>query len=188
MQTFSNIQSIETNLQDTKSGIGSNIESILSEVGQIDKELQGVKSGVDTNLKMLTDEVGQLNTDLKDAKTSIASELIDLQSELAALNFSLVEVNANIRTGLLYNDENGIPVFGVEIGQTNKVDGVEVFNQFARITADKLSFYDQNGSEVAYISDYNLCITNAEVTGTLKLGGYIVDTTNGLAFKWGGRR
>lgn len=80
-----------------------------------------------------------------------------------------------------------IPIYGLEIGQTSMIDGVEVFDKFARFTSDRLSFYDKNDTEVAYISDYKLFITNAEITGTLKLGAYIIDTTNGLAFKWVGR-
>ena len=79
-----------------------------------------------------------------------------------------------------------IPIYGLEIGQTSELNGAEVFNKFARFTSDRLSFYDKNDTEVAYISDYKLYITYAEI-GTLKLGAYIIDTTNGLAFKWVGR-
>ena len=83
--------------------------------------------------------------------------------------------------------ENEIPVYGIEVGQRNTVNGVEVFNKFARFTADRLSFYDQSGEEVAYISDFKLYITNAEVTGTLKLGGFLIDTSKGFTLKWAGR-
>lgn len=186
-EAFTNIQSIETNLQDTKSGIGSNLDTLSAEVGNIDTELEGVKTGIDNNLKALTDDVGQLDTALQDAKTAIDTDIAGLKDEIAKLNFSLVEVNAHIQRGLLYYDDQGIPVYGLEIGQKNVIDGVEVFNKFARFTAGRLSFYDQNGAEVAYISDYKIYITHAEVTGTLKLGGYLVDTKNGLTFKWVGR-
>lgn len=110
----------------------------------------------------------------------------ELTSEIEDINFKMFEVNAHIKSGLLY-EEDGIPVYGLEIGQKNTVDGVETFNKYARFTADRLSFYDQNDAEVAYISNYKIHITHAEVTGTLKLGGYLVDTTNGLAFRWEGR-
>lgn len=74
-----------------------------------------------------------------------------------------IEANAYINSGLLYTDDNGVPVYGVEVGQTNKIDGEDVFNKFARFTADRLSFYDQNDNEVAYISDNTLHINRAEV-------------------------
>lgn len=182
-QTTQDIESTSTNV----SRAFTNIQAITAEVGQIDAEIQGVKEGVDTNLKAITDEIGQLDTDLKDTKTAIDTDLQKVKDDIATLNFSLVEVNANIKSGLLYYDDEGVPVYGFEIGQRNVIDGEEVFNKYARFTAGRLSFYDQNGSEVAYISDYKLYITHAEVTGTLKLGGYLVDTSNGLAFKWVGR-
>ena len=75
----------------------------------------------------------------------------------------------------------------MEVGQSNEVNGENVFDKFSRFTADRLSFYDRNDVEVAYVGDYKLYITNAEITGNLKLGGYLIDTTDGLAFKWIGR-
>ena len=149
--------------------------------------LQEIRTGVDSSLNGLSDDIGQLDTKMQKANTDMTAEIHALKTELEALNFSLVEVKANIRSGLLYTDADGIPVYGLEVGQKNVIDGVEVFNKFARFTAGRLTFYDQNGAEVAYISDYKLYITHAEVTGTLKLGGYLVDTTNGLTFKWVGR-
>lgn len=103
--------------------------------------------------------------------------------EITGVINQLIEVNARIRSGILYYD-NGVPVYGVEVGQINEIDGVEVFNKFARFTSDRLSFYDKNDIEVAYISDYKLCITNAHITGTLTLGRFVYDTSDGLACRW----
>ena len=104
--------------------------------------------------------------------------------EITGVINQLIEVNARIRSGLLYYDDNGVPVYGVEVGQINEIDGVEVFNKFARFTSDRLSFFDKNDIEVAYISDYKLCITNAQITGTLTLGRFVYDTSDGLACRW----
>ena len=79
------------------------------------------------------------------------------------LESTLNEVNAHIKTGVLYYDTNGSPIYGLEIGQRTKIDDVEVFNKYARFTSDKLSFYDQNNYEVAYVSDKKLHITHIEV-------------------------
>lgn len=165
----------------------TNMQSIESYTQELSTSVEEVKSGVDTNVKALTDDINQLDTELSEAKSNLSTEIADIEGEITTLNFALAEVNANIRQGLLYVDDNGLPVYGLEIGQTNTIDGEKVFDKFARFTSDRLSFYDQNGSEVAYISDFKLYIINAEVTGTLKLGGYLVDTTNGLTFKWVGR-
>lgn len=128
-------------------------------------------------------EIVQSSTDIE----QIFHDMQGILTDIEALNFTLAEVNAHIKSGLIYYDDEGIPVYGLEIGQRNTIDGEEVFNKFARFTSDRLSFYDQNDTEVAYISDYKLYITNAEVTGTLKLGGFLVDTSKGLTIKWVGR-
>ncbi len=183
-----NVYDLESNLQDTKSGIGSNLESLSAEVGQIDTDLQGVKAGINTNVQSLTEDVEAIDLKLEDAKSAINSNLENLKNEIADIVYSIIEVNAHIKSGLLYYDENEIPVYGLEIGQINMVDGVEVFNKYARFTAGRLSFYDKNDIEVAYISDYKLYITNAEITGTLKLGAFLIDTSKGFRLKYVGRR
>ena len=91
-------------------------------------------------------------------------------TDLAGLEHDLIEVNAHINSGLLYHDDNGVPVYGMEIGQRTEIDGVEVFNKYARFTADRLSFFDNNGREVAYVSDKKLYITHIEVTGSFTIG------------------
>ena len=178
-----NLKAVETDLNDTKVGIGSSLESISEEVGVIDKDLQGVKAGVESDIKGLSNEIGGLDTKLEDAKSAINSDIGKLRDDLKTMNTSIVDVKAHIKSGLIDYD-NEIPVYGLEVGQKNTINGVEVFNKYARFTAGRLSFYDNNGTEVAYISDYKLYITNAEVTGTLKLGKYLIETSRGLTFKW----
>lgn len=108
----------------------------------------------------------------------------EITDSIGKINSKLIEVNARIKSGILYYDDNEVPIYGLEIGQVNEIDGVEVFNKFARFTSDRLTFYDKNDTEIAYISDYKLYITNAQITGTLTLGRFEFDTSNGLAIKW----
>ena len=129
--------------------------------------------------------IAQSSTDIQQAFTNIQQIL----SSIDNLNFTLAEVNAYIRSGLIDTDDDGVPVYGLEIGQENSLDGVKVFNKFARFTADRLSFYDQNGTEVAYISDYKLYIRNVEINESLQEGGYkdFIDSNGGIITKWVGR-
>ena len=98
-------------------------------------------------------------------------------------------VNGHIYSGIIEYAKEGEAIVGIEIGQTTMDNGVKVFNKFARFTAEKLAFYDAmvQDEPVAYISNYKMYITNAEITGTLKLGGFVLDTSVGLALKWEGR-
>ena len=95
-------------------------------------------------------------------------------------------INGCIHTGIIEYADSGEAIVGIQIGQTTTKNGKEVFNQFARFTSNKLSFYDSNAVEVAYISDTKLHITNAEISGTLKLGRFVLDTSYGLALRWEG--
>ena len=112
----------------------------------------------------------------------------EIITQIDTLEHSLVEVNANIRSGLLDTDDNGVPIYGVEVGQRTEIDGVEVFDKFARFTSDRLSFYDQNDNEVAYISDRKLYINHVEVKATFQMGGFVdtVLSDKSIVTKWVG--
>ena len=91
-------------------------------------------------------------------------------------------VEAYIKRGLIGTDKDGNEVYGIAVGQT--IDGE--FKQSAWFTPNKLSFFDDGGVEVAYISDHMLYIEDAVFLGTVHFGKYKVDTSDGLAFLWGG--
>jgi hypothetical protein len=166
--------------------MNSNIESLSGVVSSVSDKVDTVKDDIDSEINDLSDNIGK---DIQAAKDEIGVDIQGIKDDLKTLSpyrTYLVETYAHIKSGKL-EEKDGIGVYGIEVGQRNVVNGVESFNKFARFTSDRLSFYDKGGHEVAYISDYKLYITYAEVTGTLKLGGYLVDTTNGLTVKWEGR-
>lgn len=117
--------------------------------------------------------------------TDIQQIISDLESVEDAV--SNISVEGNIKTGILDYDGD-IPIIGLEIGQRTEVDGEEVFNKYARFTANKLSFYDVNDTEVAYISDSKLYIIHAEVRGSFRIGGYVdtVGPAGDIVTKWVG--
>lgn len=92
------------------------------------------------------------------------SSLQQLESTVAELQSAVLEVSATIRTGLLAEEADGKSIYGVEIGQQEWEDGVIRFRKYARLTAERLSFYDSNDVEVAYISDRRLYVTAATVS------------------------
>ena len=116
-------------------------------------------------------------------------QLFTSAAELSRTVDGLVTENtatrAYIRTGCL--KEGAYPIYGLEIGQRSSLNGQEVFRKYARFTAERLSFYDGSDVEVAYISDYQLYITGAQVAGTFKIGGrFQVSFDQGLTFQWTG--
>lgn len=150
---------------------------------EISKKLSG-EYVAQSDFGKYVESTTQIMTADSEGAESLYRSVQEIISDIENLEHSLIEVNAHIRSGLLYYDDQGVPIYGLEIGQKNEIDGEEVFSKYARFTSDKLSFYDKNDTEVAYISDYKLYITNAHITGTLTLGRFEIDTSDGIAIKW----
>ena len=151
----------------------------------ISKKLEGeyVATSDFGEYKEQTTQDIQANSNGVDA---LYSNVQTILGAVGTIEDSLIEVDAHINSGLLYYDDAGIPVYGLEIGQRNKVNDVETFNKYARFTSDRLSFYDSNDVEVAYISDYKLYITHAQIV-VLELGAFRIDSTKGFRIKYIGR-
>lgn len=134
------------------------------------------------------EETSQSITENADGITRAFDSIQSIESTLAEIRNQNLGVSAYVRTGLLYYEDSGFPVYGLEIGQENTVDGVKVFNKFARFTSDRLSFYDNNDTEVAFISDQKLYINNVEITGSFRMGGFLDSVRPGkdIVTKWVG--
>ena len=127
------------------------------------------------------------------AMTQYYSFFSDLQANVekidAAFSHYKVDTEGYIRTGIVYYD-GAVPVYGVAVGQEltcREVDGeklVEQSNFRAVFTAEKLSFW-QDATEVAYVSNNRLYITNITVLGGVSVGEWSMEEAEGgLAFRW----
>lgn len=152
---------------------------------EISKRLESqyvAQSVFGTYIEEASQEIQATSTAIESFYTNMQQILTDMEN----LEHSVIEVSANIKTGMLYYNDDGTPVYGLEIGQRTEIDGQETFHKYARFTAEKLSFYDSNGIEVAYVSDKKLYITHIEVTGTFTQGGFvdIILPGGGIITKW----
>lgn len=118
----------------------------------------------------------------------VYENLQQLAPEVEGLEDRMIGVTAHIKTGLLEYGEDGVPLYGLEIGQRSQVDGQEVFHKYARFTAGMLAFYDRSGTQVAYISDRKLYITHAQITGSFLVGSFLdtVQPDGSVVTKWAG--
>ena len=114
--------------------------------------------------------------------TETFTRVESIDSRVEGVEDDLRTTNAYIKRGLLGYDEAGNAIYGIEVGETNE-DGA--FIKYARFKSDRLSFFDRNGSEVAYIGAGCLYVRGKTVfLGDIQLGGYKTDTSDGLAFTW----
>lgn len=109
--------------------------------------------------------------------------LTALYTNVQTIGEDVKSVNTYIKRGYLGNDiDTGEAVYGIGVGET---DENGVYKQYAWFTADKLTFFDENVYPVAYIGAGCLYIRGKSVfLGELQLGGYKIDTSDGVAFTW----
>lgn len=114
--------------------------------------------------------------------TSVQTLKTDFEEEVK-------DTNAYIKRGLLGYDSDGNAIYGVAVGQTTS----GVYNKYAWFTAEKLSFFDSQGNEVAYIGSGSstdkdtkclYILGKAVFLGEMQIGGYKIDASDGLAFTW----
>lgn len=80
-------------------------------------------------------------------------------------------------------------VYGVSVGQVEEHNGTKTYTTSARYKSNGIDFYDEKNRRVAYIEtnavgESRFFIEDAEITGSLTVGRYIVDPEDGLAFIW----
>ena len=148
-----------------------------------------------TQMKMRFDGVyvaesafGKYEAETKHAIEINKSDITQLISEQETITNDIKQIRAAtawIKSGKLEEGAGG--VYGIEVGERTTVNGTEVFNKYARFTSSGIYFYTPQSKEpVAYMTGTVLNITNINVLGKMSLGGYTVDTANGIAFKWAG--
>ena len=166
------------------------------------KDLAGKVSGLEMtteSIRTYVEESFVSGDDFEKYKSEVTQTSKDITERFDSLDKYKNETSAFIKTGLLYETEDNQPVYGMEIGQeTKNANGEDVFNKYARFTADKLSFFDQGGNEVSQIGDKKMSVTNIEVTGsqdgdsedrgTFKQGKFvrITQANGGIVTKWVG--
>ena len=165
------------------------IEETSTSTTQLFENVQTIKGLIYDSIQGVRDRVIGVDASLEDAKIQFGSSLDDVRAYVSNVEETVINTSAYLRTGVLYTTEGGIPVYGVEIGQSVKDEnGEDGFKKFARFISEKLSFYDSNGYEVAYISDKKLFIKTAEITVAFQIGK-LMDTVmaNGdVVTKWVG--
>ncbi len=185
-ESTSKSESTELTFAKLKPLIIKSADIVQAYYDEINRRLSGVyvaESDFGTFFQQTEQTIKETSEGIERNFNNIQGILTDIEN----LNYSLADINACIKTGEIDQDSEGLPIYGIEIMQRTSTNGEEKFKKMARFAANRISFYDQYESPIAYLSDYKLHITNAEILETLKLGGFLIDSTKGLRVKWEGR-
>lgn len=106
---------------------------------------------------------------------------LDLNNSILQMGGVYTKAEADAATDAAIGQYVRLTAAGLEIGEAgNNIKLVE--------TANKVAFVDSgSGNEVAYISNDRFYAPNLTVEQTADFGGYRMNVSNGIAFKWVGR-
>ena len=181
VRTVSESQNPKAQFSSLKALIIKSADIVNAYYEEISRKLSG-EYVAQSDFGTFRQETRQSITENSQGITRAFSDLQTIENTLAELSGAVTQVNAWIKTGKLGEDQDSVPVYGVEIGQQTEKDGIVAFQKFARLLADRLSFFDRNGLEVSYIGEESMHITRAEIStlaagdasaGKLQMGEYL---------------
>lgn len=167
-----------------------NIQVIIQDVDDLDLAISNQETTFDEKLAdaktEIEDNVGVMDKLRQEEEKKLANDLDSLGKNLDAFTSIIKQEGAEaekvvyigvkglIRSGLLGYDENGVAIYGIEVGQQVVNAAQEtVFRATAQFRSDKLVFFDSNGDAVAYISNQKLYINYAEINDSFKIGSLV---------------
>ena len=152
LQSVSESQTPKAQFSGLKALIIKSADIVNAYYEEINRRLSGLYVA-QSDFGTYRQETQQEITENAQGITRAFSDMQAIGDTLAQVQAAVTQVNAWIKTGKLGEDENSVPIYGVEIGQQTEEDGLVVFRKFARLLSDRLSFFDQNGVEVSFIGD-----------------------------------
>lgn len=189
LSTFNSIKSLIIKSADIVEAYSEAIDNLLD----LDGTYAAEANFPNGSLQYIQDTNATVSANSTNIETAFKN-IQTITGTIEGIEKSMIDTEAYVRTGLL-DDTVTPPVYGVEVGQTDTLkdpdtgEETKIFNRFARFSSDKLAFYDAAypDAPVAYISGFRLVITEAYVKGNLQVGGFILDTSDGIALRWVGR-
>ena len=187
---------------------GSFSYSAVNRSSQMDavKNLNDMISGINSNISSMQDTIRQTKESIRQKADEIIATVgdtyvtqKDMQSIKDSIQSSITQAGSDIRMDFtqMINEVSGT----VDSHQMSLEEYIrfnegtielgKVGNQMKTILSNKQLSFQQNGVDVAYISDNALKITNAEIDHTLSLGqsekgwfDFIPRSNGNLSVKW----
>ncbi len=126
-----------------------------------------------------TDIVNRFNYE-----SNLAARVSELEAENAALKTYKVETEQYTKSGLLYYDDDEVPVYGYAMGEVLTrvtVNGEETVRRedlLSTWSAGRLNFW-QGGHIVAYYANNKMYVMDGEFLNSLQIGDWVITTNSG---------
>ena len=175
METFSKVKNLIIKSADIVNAYYEVINKKLESIYVAESDFGTFKEYAEGEFEATSKNFNQHYTSIKEIEAAV-NNLNELRKD-----------SCYIKTGWLDDDQT---IAGVEIGKYSETSqGTDI--GFARFTTDELAFYDGQGTseenKLAWFSKYRSYFRNVKLIGNIELdNGYIIDTSDGVAFKWAG--
>lgn len=163
---------IESEVTERTTQYGSLSQDIADSADRLQGEINDTNATVTELSSSLTQTATEINATITQKQTDLQG-YAEQQAQTAADDLA-----ATLATYIRYYQSGGTGV--LELGDNAS-------GYVAKLNNQKLSFYDGD-TEVAYISNNKLYITNGEIQNNLQIGKYqwITDSTGRMSLKWVG--
>ena len=159
----SNIANLGNRIGNVETSFNAELDKIIGSGGAISK----IEKSISDEGEARESAIKDINTTLSKFNTTYGE--VNTESESYAL---IIKSGGYVKSGKLYTI-NGIGVYGIEVGQIVEVNGVEEYRGYARFVSDRISFFDQNGIESAWLSNRRLHATEVEAVQRQQTGGFV---------------
>lgn len=154
-------------------------QKIVNTANHIESDIQTIRDTMEGQYKAISDQFGTYTADYFRETTKNALYSIDEFKQIETINGYYVESQGYVKTGNIGSDGENV-LYGIEIGDVQNMNGTKL-----QLCNNKISCFE-NGVKIWGIANREIEIARAKIGEYIYFGGYRVEVTNGIEFKWEG--
>lgn len=191
-------QTAQTEAQKTTAETAKNLKALIIKTANfVKQEMDSWTQTLEGNYLAISD-FGEYREELSQEITATATDIVnrfnyesnlaarveELEAENAALKTYKVETEQYTKSGLLYYDDEDVPVYGYAVGEiltrvtVNGEETVRREDLLSTWSSGRLNFW-QGGRIVAYYANNKMYVTDGEFLNSLQIGDWIITTSGG---------
>lgn len=183
--TFNSIKSLIIKSADIIEAYTEEIEKKLSGIYVAQSDFGTYTKETEVKLATNSEGISALFENVQTIDSSVAS--INQVLTTDGSTTKILSTDAWVKIGAIATEETGHYLYGMEIGQTNEINGQTVETKFAQYTSEGVYLYDGNSSSWSVrIANNMMTINEVEVRTSLRQGGFksITLSDGSVARKW----
>lgn len=166
--------------QEMQQTVESLKQKIINTADSIKSDIETIRETMEGHYEAFSSQFGTYTADYfrETAKNALADT--DTFKQIEYINGQYIASEGYIKTGNIGTNTDGTAIYGIEIGDVQDESGVKL-----RASNRRLSFIEA-GVETGHVEGREIKINRLIVGEYIYFGGYRVELTDGIEFKWEG--